>query len=60
MDVRDDRITYFTALDSRWKRYHYVVRAVSKGKFKLGPVSGDAMYDGEYHSYNGAGEVVIK
>ena len=24
------------------------------------PVSGDAMYDGEYHSYYGAGEVVIK
>ncbi|HIF14004.1 MAG TPA: hypothetical protein EYQ86_01145 [Bacteroidetes bacterium] len=60
MDVRDDRITYFTTLNSNWKRYHYVVRAVSKGKYKLGPVSGDAMYDGEYHSYNGAGEVVIK
>ena len=60
MDVRDDRITYFTSLNSNWKKYHYVVRAVSKGKYRVGPVSGDAMYDGEYHSYYGAGEVVVK
>jgi len=36
------------------------VRAVSPGVYKMGPVSADAMYNGEYHSYNGAGTVVVR
>ena len=32
-----------------------IVRAVSPGNYKIGPVSANAMYNGEYHSYNGAG-----
>ena len=27
--------------------------------YKMGPVSADAMYNGEYHSYNGAGMVRV-
>ena len=60
MDVRDDRISYYTTLNSSWKTFHYICRAVSVGKFQVGPVSADAMYDGEYHSYNGATEISIK
>jgi uncharacterized protein YfaS (alpha-2-macroglobulin family) len=37
-----------------------LARAVSKGTFKLGPVSADAMYNAEYHSYNGAGVVRVR
>lgn len=60
MDVRDDRISFFTTATGAEKNYYYVVRAVSKGLFHMGPVSADAMYNGEYHSYWGAGKVVVK
>jgi uncharacterized protein YfaS (alpha-2-macroglobulin family) len=36
-----------------------MVRAVSPGEYQLGPVQADAMYNGAYHSYNGAGVVTI-
>jgi uncharacterized protein YfaS (alpha-2-macroglobulin family) len=29
---------------------YYAVRAVSLGNYKMGPVSADAMYNGEYYS----------
>ena len=59
-DIRDDRINLFTAVTGSVKSYYYVVRAVSKGSFIMGPVSADAMYNGEYHSYNGAGVIRVK
>jgi len=58
-DIRDDRINLFTSLNNNEKDFYYVLRAVSKGNFKMGPVSADAMYDAEYHSYNGAGTIRI-
>jgi len=59
-DVRDDRINYFTTATAAPKSFYYLARAVSKGSFKLGPVSADAMYNAEYHSYNGAGLVRVR
>jgi len=59
LDVRDDRIHFFVDADSHKQTYYYAVRAVSPGQFKMGPVSADAMYNGEYHSYNGAGVVRV-
>ncbi|MEL7145443.1 MAG: alpha-2-macroglobulin family protein, partial [Bacteroidota bacterium] len=59
-DIRDDRITFFLKAARSERKYFYVVRAVSKGKFQLGPVGADAMYDGEYHSYNGGGAIVVE
>lgn len=58
-DIRDDRINYFTQVTGNVQNYYYLVRAVTKGTYKMGPVSADAMYDGSYHSYNGAGTVRI-
>lgn len=60
LDVRDDRIHLFVDLTSTRQVYYYAVRAVSPGLFTIGPVSADAMYNGEYHSYNGGGTVRIK
>ncbi|GAB3234822.1 alpha-2-macroglobulin family protein [Hymenobacter seoulensis] len=60
MDVRDDRINLFTTVTTEPKSFYYLCRAVSKGTFKLGPVSADAMYNAEYHSYNGAGVVRVR
>jgi len=59
IDVRDDRINLFVDLNNSRQLYYYAVRAVSPGVYQLGPVSADAMYNGEYHSYNGAGVVRV-
>ncbi|OON67427.1 alpha-2-macroglobulin family protein [Hymenobacter sp. CRA2] len=60
LDVRDDRINLFTTASPQPKSFYYLARAVSKGTFKLGPVSADAMYNAEYHSYAGAGTVRVR
>ncbi|MCI1189545.1 MG2 domain-containing protein [Hymenobacter sp. DH14] len=60
LDVRDDRINLFTTATSTPKNFYYLCRAVSKGTFKLGPVNADAMYNADYHSYNGAGVVRVR
>ena len=60
LDVRDDRINFFIDLDRSTQTYYYAVRAVTPGTFKLGPVSAEAMYNGDYHSYNGAGIIRVK
>lgn len=59
LDVRDDRIHFFVDLHNKVQTYYYAVRAVSPGNYKMGPVSADAMYNGEYHSYNGAGVIKV-
>ncbi|MFN3405491.1 MAG: alpha-2-macroglobulin family protein [Cytophagaceae bacterium] len=59
LDIRDDRINIYTPVSGTQKTFYYMVRAVSTGTFKMGPVSADAMYNGEYHSYNGAGVIRI-
>ncbi|MBF9222841.1 alpha-2-macroglobulin family protein [Hymenobacter ruricola] len=60
LDVRDDRINMFATATGTPQHFYYLCRAVSKGTFKLGPVNADAMYNAEYHSYNGAGVVHVK
>ena len=60
LDVRDDRLNIFTTATPEVKVFAYLARAVSKGTFKLGPVSAGAMYNAEYHSYNGAGVVRVR
>ncbi len=54
LDVRDDRIHFFVDANYSKQKYYYAVRAVSPGQFRQGPVSADAMYNGEIHSYHGA------
>jgi uncharacterized protein YfaS (alpha-2-macroglobulin family) len=59
LDVRDDRINFFVNQHNNKQVYYYAVRAVSPGLYRMGPVAADAMYRGEYHSYNGAGNIRI-
>ncbi|MEJ7737462.1 MAG: MG2 domain-containing protein [Chitinophagaceae bacterium] len=59
LDARDDRINLFVDLVNNKQVYYYAVRAVSPGIYRMGPVSADAMYNGEYHSYHGAGIVRV-
>ncbi|CAA9261677.1 MAG: Alpha-2-macroglobulin [uncultured Cytophagales bacterium] len=58
-DVRDDRINLFATATDTPRSYYYVVRAVSTGTFRMGPVSADAMYNGDYHSIHGAGTIRV-
>jgi uncharacterized protein YfaS (alpha-2-macroglobulin family) len=60
LDVRDDRIHFFADAWQNKQTFYYAVRAVSPGRFQMGPVSADAMYNGEYHSYHGAGQVIVE
>jgi len=60
LDMRDDRITMFTTATGYIKNFYYLVRVVSKGTYKMGPVSADAMYDGNYYSYFGSKTVNVK
>ncbi|AMR28779.1 hypothetical protein A0257_17880 [Hymenobacter psoromatis] len=60
LDVRDDRLNIFTTATPQVKLFAYLARAVSKGTFKLGPVSAEAMYNGEYRSVSGAGVVRVR
>lgn len=59
-DFRDDRVNLFATATPETKSFYYVCRAVTRGTFRLGPVSADAMYNGEYHSYHGAGSVTVQ
>ncbi len=59
-DLRDDRINFYTTATGTEQTFYYLARAVSKGRFVRGPVSADAMYNGDYRSYNGAGVLVIR
>ena len=59
LDVRDDRINLFVDLFRPSQTYYYAVRAVSPGVYRMGPVSADAMYNGEYHSYHGAQTIKV-
>jgi len=69
IDFRDDRVNIYTTAypnnSSRkdaykYRNYYYTVRAVSKGTYIMGPASADAMYNGEYYSYNGGGVVKVE
>ena len=59
LDVRDDRINLFVDLQNNRQAYYYAVRAVSPGIYRVGPVGAEAMYNGEYHSYHGAGTIRV-
>ncbi len=59
IDMRDDRINMFATVSRGSRYYYYLIRVVSPGTYNMGPVSADAMYNGEYHSYHGAGKIVI-
>jgi len=61
IDIRDDRINYFLNIGGNSTQYYYYMcRAVSKGKFQLGNVQADAMYDGSIHSYSGKGVLIVR
>jgi hypothetical protein len=60
VDMRDDRLLVFTNLNSdREYHYRYVVRAVTRGRFRLPPVTAFCMYQPEISSVHGTGEIRV-
>ena len=43
VDIRDDRMLFFTTASKQRKTFYYMVRAVSPGVYQLGAVQADAM-----------------
>jgi uncharacterized protein YfaS (alpha-2-macroglobulin family) len=60
MDIRDDRLNLFTKLERRTTmEFYYLLRVVNQGIYQLPVISAEAMYNREFHSYNGAGKVTV-
>ena len=60
MDIRDDRLLLFTNLErNRNSEFYYLLRVVNQGTYQLPLIGAEAMYDQEFHSYNGAGVIKI-
>ena len=60
MDIRDDRLLLFTNLERiRTREFYYLLRVVNQGRYQLPVIGAEAMYDQEFHSYNGAGVIKI-
>ncbi len=63
VEMRDDRLIFFANLlrssGNRKKYYRYVLRAVTRGHFRLPPVKVSCMYDPAIVSVHGAGKVCV-
>lgn len=59
-DVRDDRLVVFAEAFSGRRTFHYVVRAVSPGRYALPQTSVEAMYDPSIASRSGGGTFEVE
>ncbi len=59
LDLRDDRLTYFTTATAQPKTFRYLARAVTAGTYRAAPITAAAMYDATYRSASGGGLVRV-
>ena len=59
-DFRDDRVNMFATAKKKTQKFYYMVRVVTPGVYRMGPVQADAMYNGAFHSYHGAGTIKVE
>ena len=60
IDFRDDRVNLYSHAGGQIRKFYYMVRVVGRGKYKQGPVSAEAMYNGSYYSYSGAASITVE
>lgn len=58
-DYRDDRVNIYFDFDSI-AEFYYTMRAITPGKYTLGAVTADAMYNTDIFSTHGAGKIIIE
>lgn len=58
IDVRHDRINFFTTAGDTPRYFYYLARVVAAGEFTSGATSAEAMYNGQFYSIS-AGEKII-
>lgn len=60
MDIRDDRLMLFSNVSTNDRTFYYTLRAVTEGSFKVPAIMAEAMYDPDFSSLYGAGNLTIK
>ncbi len=56
VEIRDDRVLVFPQQVQGQRAWHYAVRAVTPGTYRLAPIAAESMYDGDIRS-RGVGAV---
>ena len=60
VEIREDRLVIYGMVDENLAQYVYPVKAVYEGRFKVPPIFGEAMYDNQVWSLQGASELVVE
>ena len=60
VETRIDRVQLFVSAQSRPKDFYYSARVTHAGRFQVGPVAAEALYQRSNYSFNGGGIWVVK
>ncbi len=59
LDIRRDRLMFFTSVNGTEKHFYYLARAMWAGAYQIPPVTAECMYDASLKSVNGSGRISI-
>ena len=59
-DRREDRMIFFTSLDTEPSTFTFRIRAVNRGRYALPPVHAEAMYDSGIRAYSSGGSITVE
>lgn len=58
-DVREDRVNFFTSIDTNAKEIVYKIKAINIGKYTVPPAYAEAMYDPNTFARGAASEITV-
>ncbi|MDD2963002.1 MAG: MG2 domain-containing protein [Bacteroidales bacterium] len=58
LDIRHDRINFFTTAYPVEHYFYYLARVIAAGEFTIGSTSAEAMYNGQYYAITASGHLV--
>lgn len=59
VDIREDRVVFFTSLDSTSKELVYRIKATNTGVYVVPPISAESMYDPNIEARSMAGKMTV-
>ncbi|MBA2652314.1 MAG: alpha-2-macroglobulin family protein [Tatlockia sp.] len=59
-DLREDRVVFFTSLDSNAKELVYRIKAINSGKYTIPPIMAESMYNPNLRANGVAGSVIVE